>query len=143
MENRIKELEKKLNEEKSLRLEIESLREYELNLNDNCDNEHSDENLYDYIQNKKIIIIGGDKEWRRRFRIKYPEIRTLNGFNENFDINALNNSDFIFFYTKYMNHSTFHKAMNYIKFNECKFGYIGKTNMNLVEKEIIEKIVKY
>ena len=143
VENRIKELENKLNEEKGLRLEIESLREYELNLNDNFDNEYSDKNLYDYIQNKKIIIIGGDKEWRRRFRIKYPEIRTLNGFNENFDISTLNNSDFIFFYTKYMNHSTFHKAMNYIKINECKFGYIGKTNINLVEQEIIEKIRKY
>jgi len=143
MENRIKELENKLNEEKNLRLEMESLREYELNLNDNCDNEYSDKNLYDYIQNKKIIIIGGDKEWRRRFRIKYPEIRTLNGFNENFDISTLNNSDFIFFYTKYMNHSTFHKAMNYIKFNECKFGYIGRTNTNLVEKEMIDSIRRY
>jgi hypothetical protein len=140
MENRIKELENKINQEKSLRLEIESLREYELNLNENFDDENLDENLYDYIQNKKIIIIGGDKEWRRRFRIKYPEIRTLNGFDENFDISTLNNSDSIFFYTKYMNHSTFHKAMNYIKINECKFGYIGKTNINLVEKEIIEKI---
>ncbi|OOM74814.1 hypothetical protein CLPUN_36420 [Clostridium puniceum] len=141
--NNLKELENKLNQEKSLRLEIESLREYELNLNGDCDNGYLDKNLYDYIQNKKIIIIGGDKEWRRKFRIKYPEIRTLNGFNENFDISTLNNSDYIFFYTKYMNHSTFYKAMNYIKFNECKFGYIGKTNINLVEQEIIDNISKY
>jgi hypothetical protein len=42
-----------------------------------------------------------------------------------------------------MNHSTFHKAMNFIKFNQCKFGYIGKTNMELVEQEMIEKISKY
>lgn len=142
MENRIIELENKLNEEKNLRLEIEALREYELNLSEDNNIEDSDNNLYDYIQNKRIIIIGGDKEWRRRFRIKYPEIRTLNGFNENFDINILNNCNYIFFYTKYMNHSTFHKAMSYIKFNKCEFGYIGKTNINLVEKEIIEKINK-
>lgn len=142
METRIKELEYKLNEEKNLRLEIESLREYELNLSEENYSEEDQKNLYDYIQNKKIIIIGGDKEWRRKFRIKYPEIRTLNGFNENFDINILNNSDYIFFYTKYMNHPTFHKAMSYIKFNKCEFGYIGKTNINLVEQEIIEKIYK-
>ena len=101
MENRIKELENKLKEEENLRIEIESLREYELSIREENNIENLDINLYEHIQNKKIIIIGGDKEWRRRFRIKYPEIRTLNGFNENFDINILNNCDYIFFYTKY------------------------------------------
>ena len=42
-----------------------------------------------------------------------------------------------------MNHSTFHKAMNFIKLNQCKFGYIGKTNIELVEQELIEIIIKY
>lgn len=143
LENIIKELDNKLSEEKSIRRELESLIEYDLDLSDDYDNNHLDKNLEDYIINKKIIIIGGEKDWRRRFRIKYPEIRTLNGFNENFDISVLNNTDYIFFYTKYMNHSTFHKAMNFIKFNQCKFGYIGKTNMELVEQELIEKISKY
>ncbi|AQR95485.1 hypothetical protein [Clostridium saccharoperbutylacetonicum] len=142
MENRIATLENKLKEEKNLRLELESFQEYQYNSIDNSEKIHIDNELEEYINNRKIIIIGGDKEWRRRFRIKYPKIRTLNGFNENFDIATLNNSDYIFFYTKYMNHSTFYKAMNYIKFNKCKFGYIGKTNINLVEHEIIENINK-
>lgn len=143
MEEKIRSLEYKLNEEKNIRRELEAYIEYDLDLNDDYENSDLGKSLEDYIKNKKIIIVGGDKEWRRRFRIKYPEIRTLNGFNENFDISILNNSDYIFFYTKYMNHSTFHKAMNYIKFNQCKFGYIGKTNMELVEQELIEKIRKY
>ncbi|EKQ56667.1 MULTISPECIES: hypothetical protein [unclassified Clostridium] len=143
MEDKIKSLEKKLSEEMSIRSELESLREYELNLNEFENNYDLTRNLGDYINNKKVIIIGGDKEWRRRFRVKYPEIRTLNGFNENFDASVLNNSDYIFFYSKYMNHSTFHKAMNFIKFNKCNFGYIGKTNIELVEQEIIENISKY
>lgn len=143
LENKIKNLEDKLNEEKNLRYELESLIEYELDLSDDYDNNPLDKNLEDHIINKKIVIIGGDKDWRRKFRIKYPEVRTLNGFNENFDINILNNSDYIFFNTKYMNHSTFHKAMNFIKLNQCKFGYIGKTNLELVEQELIEKIIRY
>jgi len=143
MEEKIKELENKLNKEKKLNSELESIIAYENDFNDDCSNYPIDKNLEDYILNKKIIIIGGDKDWRRKFRIKYPQIRTLNGFNENFDISILNNSDYIFFYTKYMNHSTFHKAMNFIKFNQCEFGYIGKTNIELVEQEIIEKISKY
>nr|WP_312292089.1 hypothetical protein [Clostridium chromiireducens] len=136
MEEKIKYLEKKLDDEKTLRNHIQYLR-------DDKEKVNSSKNLEDFIQANKIIVIGGDKEWRRKFRIKYPEIRTLDGFNENFDLNILNSSDYIFFYTKYMNHSTFYKAMNFIKFNQCKFGYIGKTNMDLVEQEMIETISKY
>jgi hypothetical protein len=142
MEEKLKNIENKLNEEKNLRSELQSLREYEFNLSNDTENLDLNKNLQDYIQNKKIIIIGGDKEWRRTIRTKYPQIRTLNGFNENFDINVLTNSDYIFFYTQYMNHSTFHKAMNYIKFNQYNFGYIGKTNMDLVEQEIINRMSK-
>ena len=140
LNDKIKNLEERLDREKSFRVELESLREYELSSNENHDIFSGNIDLKDYIENKKIIIIGGDKEWRRKFRIKYPQIRTLNGFNENFDTNILSHCDYIFFYTKYMNHSTFHKAMNYIKLNQCYFGYIGKTNIELVEQEIIEKM---
>lgn len=143
LEDKINVLERKLKSEKKLRIEIEDLREYELNANNNLQNENFNIDIQKYIGVKKIIIIGGDKEWRRRFRIKYPQIRTLNGFNDNFDISILLNCDYIFFYTKYMNHSTFYKAMNFIKLNKCKFGYIGKTNIDLVEQEIVEQIRKY
>ncbi|MPN39560.1 hypothetical protein SDC9_187088 [bioreactor metagenome] len=101
-----------------------------------------DETLDSYIESKNILIIGGEKEWRRKFRSKYPMIRTLNGFNENFDISILNNYDYIFFYTKFISHATFYRAMNFIRINQCKFGYIGKTNIELVEQEIIEELRK-
>ncbi|WP_241418006.1 hypothetical protein [Clostridium beijerinckii] len=140
-EDRIRILENKLNEEKILKLDLEYLKEYEFNSDTNHRISDCKKRLEKYTISKKIIIIGGDKEWRRRFRIKYPEIRMLNGFNENFDIRILNTADYIFFYTQYMNHSTFHRAMDFIKLNKCKFGYIGKTNIDLVEGEIIEKIV--
>ncbi|ABR34120.1 hypothetical protein [Clostridium beijerinckii] len=140
-EDQIRILENKLNEEKILKLDLEYLKEYEFNSDTNHRISDSNKRLEKYTIIKKIIIIGGDKEWRRRFRIKYPEIRMLNGFNENFDIRILNTADYIFFYTQYMNHSTFHRAMDFIKLNKCKFGYIGKTNIDLVEGEIIEKIV--
>ena len=143
MEEKIKYLEKQLNEEKALRNHIQHLWEQGLNLRVDKENLDLSKNLEDFIEEKKIIVIGGDKEWRRKFRIKYPVIRTLDGFNENFDLNILKGSDYIFFNTKYMNHSTFYKAMNFIKFNQCKFGYIGKTNMDLVEQEMIETIFKY
>lgn len=39
-----------------------------------------------------------------------------------------------------MNHSTYYKAINFIRTNNLNFGYIGKTNIDLVEQEIIEEL---
>lgn len=140
MQNRIKELEIQLLEEKTHRTELNTLREYIFEVKSEYIPNVSDKTLEYYIADKKVLIIGGSKKWRRKFREKYPEIRTLNGFNENFEINILNNADYIFFYTGFMNHATYNRAMNFIRINQIQFSYIGKTNMDLVEEEIIEEL---
>lgn len=139
MQNRIKELEIQLLEEKTHKAELNALREYIFEVKNEYIPKISDKTLEYYIAYQKVLIIGGSKNWRRKFREKYPEIRTLNGFNENFEINILNNADFIFFYTGFMNHATYNRAMNFIRINQIQFSYIGKTNMDLVEEEIIEE----
>lgn len=133
-------LENQLFEEKKYRRELNALREYIFKVNNGYIPKSSKITLRQYIINKKIVIIGGAKEWRRKFREKYPEIRSLNGFNENFEINILSNSDCVFFYTGFMNHATYNRAMNYIRTHQINFGYIGKTNIELVEEEIIEEL---
>lgn len=140
LESRIKELENQLKEEEQHRNELNSLREYIFQVKNEYMPAKVEANLEKYIEDRTILIIGGAKEWRRRFRIKYPVIKTMNGFNENFEISILNNVDYIFFYTGYMNHSTYNRAMSYIRNHQIKFGYIGKTNMQLVEEEIIEEL---
>lgn len=140
LENKIKELDSQLLEEKKYRSELNNLREYIFEVKNEYVPSNSDKTLGYYITNSKILIIGGPKDWRRKFRDKYPEIKTLNGFNENFEINLLNNIDYIFFYTGYMNHSTYNRTINFIRTHQINFGYIGKTNIELVEKEIIEEL---
>lgn len=143
LENTIRELKIHLEEERQYRSELHMLREYIFKQKSEYVPYCVDETLENYIINKRILIIGGTKNWRRRFRENYPDIATLNGFNDNFDISVLNNADFIFFYTGYMNHSTYNKAMAYIRAHRLKFGYIGKTNMDLVEEEIIDELKSY
>jgi len=138
----VNDLEKQLQEEKKHKSELNALREYVFEQTSDYTPKILDKTLTSYISDKKLIIIGGSKDWRRKFRDKYPEIRTLHGFNENFDISILAGVDFIFFYTGFMNHSTYYKAMNFIRANQIKFSYIGKTNMDLVEEEIIEELQK-
>lgn len=59
-----------------------------------------------------------------------------------FDTNILSNYDYIFFYTGYMDHATYYRAINFIRSYNIKFGYIGKTNMELVEDELIDELEK-
>ncbi len=143
LKNRIKELENNLYEEQKYKMELNALREYVFEKDNNYVPQEEDKNLVDHINGKKIIIIGGAKEWRRKFREKYPEIRSLNGFNENFDVTALGMVDYIFFFTGHMSHATYYKAINYIRLNQIPFGYIGKTNLDLVELELIDELEKY
>lgn len=143
LENRINELESQLVSEKKYRNELNELREYLFNVNNNYTPSNSNKTLDYYIARKNIIIIGGTKEWRRKFRDKYPELRTLSGFNGTFDSNILANYDYVFFYTGFMDHSTYYRAINFIRSNAINFGYIGKTNIELVEDELIDELQKY
>ncbi|MDR3595252.1 hypothetical protein [Clostridium sp.] len=140
--NRIEELENQLLSEKKYRNELNELREYLFKVNNNYVSTTPKKTLDYYIARKNIIIIGGTKDWRRKFREKYPDLRTLNGFNGNFDTNILSNYDYVFFYTGYMDHATYYRAINFIRSYNIKFGYIGKTNMELVEDELIDELEK-
>jgi hypothetical protein len=140
MQNKINDLEHKLLEEKKYRSELNALREYIFKVNTDYVPSTMAKTLSYYIANNKIIIIGGAKEWRRKFRQKYPQIGSLHGFNENFDTSVLTNYDYVFFYTGFMNHATYYKSMSFIRTHKIKFGYIGKTNIDLVEKEIIDEL---
>jgi len=143
LQSRIIELEDQLSSEKKYRNELNELREYLFKVTNNYVPSDSNKTLDYYIARKNVIIIGGTKEWRRKFREKYPELRTLNGFNETFDTNILSNYDYVFFYTGFMNHATYYRAINFIRSHNIKFGYIGKTNMDLVEDELIDELDKY
>jgi len=142
LQSRIEELENQLSSEKKYRNELNELREYVFKVNNNYVPSDSKETLDYYIARKNIIIIGGTKEWRRKFRDKYPELRTLTGFNGTFDTNILANYDYVFFYTGFMDHATYYRAINFIRSHNIKFGYIGKTNMELVEDELINELQK-
>ena len=142
LQNRITELEAQLSSEKKYRNELNELREYLFKVNNNYVPSDSKETLDYYIARNNILIIGGTKEWRRKFREKYPELRTLNGFNGTFDTNILSNYDYVFFYTGFMDHATYYRAINFMRLHDIKFGYIGKTNINLVEDELIDELQK-
>ena len=140
LQNRIEELEDQLASEKKYRTELNEIRKYIFKINNNYVPSNTKKTLDYYIARKNILIIGGAKEWRRKFREKYPDLRTLSGFNETFDTTILSNYDYVFFYTGFMDHATYYRAINFIRSHAISFGYIGKTNIELVEEELINEL---
>lgn len=148
-EKRFSDLNKKL-EELTSQIKIENKKNDELNklreLFFEIENDHtiieSENTLENLIDGKKILIVGGTADWRKKIKENYTELLVLDGFNENFPISILNNIDYIFFYTGYMNHSTYYRIINYIRSKEIPFGYIGKTNIQLIEQEMIRNLEK-
>lgn len=144
LKKEIKNLNDELLEEQRNKEELKQLRELLFNIQGKeYVPKESKGNLKDYSKYKSIVIVGGSLDWRKKIKEKYPEILTIDGFNENFEISILNNVDFIFFYTGYMNHATYYRVINFIKNKEIRIGYIGKTNIQLVENEMIEELDKY
>lgn len=141
LNNNILELNKELEEERKNKVEIDELRNLIFKMESNHHPTKIDVNTYDIIKNKNIIIIGGATDWRKRIKEKYPNISILDGYMETFDVKILNNTDVVFFYVGFMSHSTYYKAINYIKSNSIPFRFIGKTNLELVESEMAEELL--
>jgi len=127
-----------LSKEKKYRVELNHLREFIFTLSAKPEPTADTACLSEVLTGKKVFIIGGPKHWRRRLRDSYPNIYTLNGTTTYFDISILNQADCVIFYTRYLNHANYNRAMNYIRNHNIHFGYINTANLSLVEHEIIE-----
>jgi len=143
MQSTINDLKEQVILEREYKDELTELREFIFKKQNQYIPPISEKTLDYYISLKKLIIIGGTRDWRRKFREKYPHLRTLTGFNSSFDTNILINYDFVFFYTGFMDHATYYRAINFIRIHQIKFGYIGKTNIELVEYELIDELKKH
>lgn len=140
LNKQIKKLEQELQNEKKNKRELVELREVIFNIENNDEINKPTYDLQNLIGDKKIMVVGGTFEWRKRLKDKNPEILTLDGFTETFDTRIFNNIDIVFFYVGYMNHGTYYKVVNTLKNKEIPFKYIGRTNIELVENEIADEL---
>lgn len=136
----IASLKMELEQEQKYRLELNKLRELMFDI-DNGEKQMSNtttKSLVETVKGKKIFIIGGAKQWRRRLRESTENIILLSGITSYFDLHILQNADCILFYTGYMTHAVYNRIMNYVRNNDIPFGYLKTTNMELVEQEILQ-----
>ena len=139
----IKQLKKQLEKQSLNNSELFALRETLFNIEKEVNTPYkTDTNLSDLIKDKKVLIIGGRDDLKKKMKDKHGEISVIDGFNESFDTRIINNVDIVFFYVGSMNHAVYYKAINTIRKNNTPFHYIGKTNIDLIECEMAEELMK-
>ena len=75
-------LKKNLDSEMKNRQELFQLREFFFELRNDYLPSETSLDLAKIIAGKKLLIIGGTQEWRKRIKDKFPTILTLDGFND-------------------------------------------------------------
>lgn len=138
----IDRLKKNLDSEKKNRQELFQLREFFFEIRNDYLPSETSLDLSKVIADKKLLIIGGTQEWRKRLKDKFPTIVTADGFNDKIEFRSFGEIDFVLFYTGYMSHKTYYKIVDFLRENDIPLGYIGKTNIDLVESEIVEQLNK-
>lgn len=137
-QKRIKELEENQDE-------LHKLRTLMFELNNREDNYEKDEinyeeKLLEISNNKKIVFVGGHIKLLSMLKEKYSNMIFLENKN-NVSRDTINNADYIFFFYNFLNHGLYHKIMSIINSNsQIKWDYLGSKNIELVEKEICNKV---
>lgn len=143
LNKKISKLEEEIDKQKQHKQEINELRDLLFSIDGNYKSDTMGFNLDDLILDKKVMIIGGTPEWRKRIKESHNRLYTLDGFNENFEKNIFIDVDFVFFYVGYMNHATYNKVISILSSKNIPFKYIGKTNIDLVIDEMIVELSRH
>lgn len=93
------------------------------------------------IPDVKGVIAGGHSSWHDKIKGYLPDsFIYIEGGNERFDDNVLNNKDYIFIYTKFMSHGFYYRLIDKCKKMNIKIGYISSTSPSYLQREIIQII---
>ena len=85
------------------------------------------------------LIAGGHNNWHDKLKEVLPStFKYIQGDDHGFDVNILNNIDYCFICTKFMNHAFYYKLINKCRALNIKMYYINFTSPEYVREEIID-----
>lgn len=138
LNGRIRELENALETETAKNPELNALREFAFDTQSEYTTPETTTTLAELICGKKIIIVGGHITWRNRMKERHPSIMFLDGHNKALNHTVFDKADFILFDTSNMSHTTYEKAICYLRDRRLRFNYLGRSkNQELMEAEIV------
>lgn len=119
-------------------LELVELRRhlYMLSEEDLEDQEYDLQETINRLHDYKVTVIGGHSNWVQKLKGMLPgwtfiKPQVSDVINEK---NILN-TDYVYFFTDFLSHSTYYRYMNVVRKNNLKFGYIHSVN---TESNIIQ-----
>ena len=149
LNKKLKEKDKKIKELEENQKELYKLREllFELQNSEDVleetDAESYEDKLLDISNKNKIVCIGGHIRLLSTLKEKYPHMSFMEVANSVSD-RVIRNADYVFFFYNFMSHSTYNKVMSLLSNNEhIKWDYISAKNIDIVEKEMYEKITRF
>lgn len=134
---KLEENQEELYKLRSLMFSLENNQEQEFNNTIDCESF-----LSDITQKKKIIFIGGHINLIKALKAKYPNMLFIT--NENLiSHQVIDHADYIFFFYNFLNHTLYYKTMGLLHTqSKIKWDYISSRNLNLVEKDLYQKLSK-
>ena len=125
-----------------LKLEVNKLRECVFKKNQSkYINEDEDIDI-SLINNKKIVIIGGNINWIKKMKEKLCECIFICDDNKNNDLKFIKNSEIVLINTN-ISHSLYYKIMNILNKSEVQYHYLYDTsNIDKSLKLIYDIIIK-
>lgn len=94
------------------------------------------------IQNKTIIIVGGNENWVKKLRQEFPNWKYIKA-NASPTIASMPvmNAERVYFFTDTMGHSNYYKFMQVVRDHKVPFSYIHGVNIESNIRQIYEEMI--
>ncbi|MCM3768150.1 hypothetical protein [Neobacillus niacini] len=121
--------------------EMASLKQYLSSLENQGEDTFSLEDKITALAKKKIVIIGGHPNWKKKVKGLFPDYRIVGVEELNRDLSYLDFSEAVFLNTSFFSHSFYWKVMSKMSKNSTPLYYINEsTNLEQMVQQLYQVI---
>ena len=127
------------------RKELVALREhvYSLTENDEADITVSVDEMKEYLNSLRVIIVGGHSNWRQKMKQEFKDwVYIEPSVSGTLEASVVDKADYVYFFTDTISHSTYFKYMNIVKEHGVDFGYIHGVNIDNTIRKMYKELAK-
>lgn len=125
--------------------ELTALREhvYSLTEDDEAVSTVSVDEMKEYLNSLRVIIVGGHSNWRQKMKQEFKDwVYIEPSVSGTLEASVVDKADYVYFFTDTISHSTYFKYMNIVKEHGVDFGYIHGVNIDNTIRKMYRELVK-
>ncbi len=92
------------------------------------------------MDTNRILIVGGHYDLHAELKKLYPSLTIVTSVN--FSFKNLGRKDYCFFMTKFISHSLYFKALDYVKNENIPYDFINVKNLEQVQRIMLDSLEK-